>query len=110
MAEKLKPCPFCGGEAEMTGDDHTAFYLCRVRCLNCNGNAGRYFQTQAEALAAWNQRTESREREAMEKLRAMNCLWMWDGDTLWAIASAGSKVKVFNDPVDAILAASDNSV
>lgn len=63
MAE-LKPCPFCGGKAEMTGDDNPVFFLCRVHCLHCNGNSGRYFRTQAEAITAWNQRTEPREREA----------------------------------------------
>ena len=109
MAEKLKPCPFCGGEAEMTGDDHTAFYLCRVRCLNCNGNAGRYFQTQAEALAAWNQRTESREREAIESIRFIAD--QYDTRPLWWTHDVvKTRFHQIRDKCDAILAAGEKSV
>ena len=60
MAEqKLKPCPFCGGEAESDfGFDHnnkTYFY---VTCLKCGGETNHY-KTKAEAITAWNPRPEN---------------------------------------------------
>lgn len=45
---KLKPCPFCGSE------DLKAF-IPYVRCLACFAT-GPERLTQAEAIAAWNQR------------------------------------------------------
>lgn len=74
-SEALKSCPFCGGEASGTGhtrysraltditwDDGSpvteAFF---VNCVKCgaqsrSGIVGGY-QTQADAIAAWNTRT-----------------------------------------------------
>ena len=60
--DKLKPCPFCGGEA------HTFHnYLWHVKC---DGTGGNYycvmgfgaFVTEAEAIAAWNRRAETVEQ------------------------------------------------
>lgn len=78
MMENLKPCPFCGGEAEMC---HGSIYISKVvkaRCTKCrvstdfvfinhpsiNIRTGkvdettRYTEQQAEekAAAAWNRR------------------------------------------------------
>ncbi len=74
-AAALLPCPFCGGDAYGTG--HTqyarplvdttwkdglpiteAFFCGCVSCGITNGKAGLVggYQTQAEALAAWNTR------------------------------------------------------
>ncbi len=56
MSEKLKPCPFCGGEASMSigrnGENEQLMY---VECVSCAGMANmcRY---RAEAVTAWNTR------------------------------------------------------
>lgn len=52
--EKLKPCPFCGGEAEvvMSGGDR------RVDCKKC-GARSDWYDTEVEAVAAWNNRADS---------------------------------------------------
>lgn len=54
---ELKPCPFCGGEAEImsSGDGFTS-----IGCLVCNPLFGIMLQktSRAEAIAAWNTRTE----------------------------------------------------
>lgn len=58
---ELKPCPFCGGQAETRLDDRWW-----VHCVNCtceigfegmdeNGCYG-HFETEAKAIDAWNTR------------------------------------------------------
>jgi Lar family restriction alleviation protein len=71
MDEKLKPCPFCGGEASVgtcqtsdteflrlngLKDDHT-FYS--VNCITCGTNNRGIcygYKTKAEAIEHWNTR------------------------------------------------------
>lgn len=60
MSEPLKDCPFCGGQAKAFG-----FH---VYCEIC-GVATMIFQTQADAVMAWNRRTEDHE-----------LAWMFDDD------------------------------
>jgi Lar family restriction alleviation protein len=63
MTDKLKPCPFCGGNAEMTKENHGIGrpFVYRVGCLtiNCCGRVmtqtGQH--TKAEASELWNTRT-----------------------------------------------------
>ena len=56
---KLKPCPFCGGEAvmhEMATDDWC------VWCLECL--CGMYgFNTEQEAIETWNKRVPQEENQ-----------------------------------------------
>ena len=58
MTEVLKPCPFCGGEAELR-DPHGAFSrLAAVFCNDCEIRG--QLQVDAEtAIAAWNTRVPS---------------------------------------------------
>lgn len=57
--EELKPCPFCGGEAEivMSGGDR------RVECKKC-GARSDWYDTEAEAIAAWNRRNYSEKQNS----------------------------------------------
>lgn len=55
---ELKPCPFCGGEAEtLTAESMHGGNLYGVMCVNCAGRSDVY-DTEAEAIAAWNTRAE----------------------------------------------------
>lgn len=58
--EKLKPCPFCGGEAVV----HTLGTGYMVECLEC---AVRTVceNTKAEAIAAWNGRASVKQNAEM---------------------------------------------
>lgn len=50
---KLKPCPFCGGNATTVESDPTGeFFIC---CESCKAFVGVY-ATENEAVAAWNRR------------------------------------------------------
>ena len=53
---KLKPCPFCGGEARWANDDENW-----IECSYC-GVETRFFDDTQEAIKAWNR------REPMERI------------------------------------------
>lgn len=57
MSIDLKPCPFCGGEAEFGGNYHTGFF---VECLSCGTNdpLPNLNFSMDEVAAAWNTRAE----------------------------------------------------
>ena len=56
---KLKPCPFCGGEAIQIFDVYDGTYVygcCTIRCVgNAITNKMR-LKTDKEAIEAWNRR------------------------------------------------------
>lgn len=56
--EELKPCPFCGGEADCNKTGIYEYYgipLWWVECLSCGINTGGY-NTRGEAIETWNRR------------------------------------------------------
>ena len=55
MIEELKPCPFCGGDAEITKWHEGYFVECKKQ--RCGGTIGAY-KTEEEAIEAWNTRAE----------------------------------------------------
>lgn len=56
MAETLKPCPLCGGEAmEFTGED-AAPHRWTVECAVCGAHVGS--DARCKARAKWNRRAE----------------------------------------------------
>ncbi|MDD4565493.1 MAG: Lar family restriction alleviation protein [Eubacteriales bacterium] len=50
MDKRLKPCPFCEGDARLA-----LWGQYRVYCIECRANSGDYL-TDKEAIIAWNQR------------------------------------------------------
>lgn len=59
---ELKPCPFCGGEANTLHRPHVIDWRYSVGCNDdeCRGFIGLswLYKTEAEAIAAWNTRAE----------------------------------------------------
>ena len=62
---ELKPCPFCGGEAEM-GRRHSCYdkwepsdYIPRCKDTKCMGRTTRRFKTEQAAIEAWNRRVDN---------------------------------------------------
>ncbi len=55
MSDQLKPCPFCGGKAELwrAHAERTAWIACMSKCSVLVSNEHK---TDAEAIAAWNHR------------------------------------------------------
>lgn len=53
---KLKPCPFCGGKAQVIQSyRHYKEGKCAIRCVVC-GN-GTLLMTEEAATKAWNKRS-----------------------------------------------------
>ena len=54
----LKPCPFCGGPAELWQwrEGRPAWIACVGECVVL---VSREYKTDDEAIAAWNRRTET---------------------------------------------------
>lgn len=83
MNEKLKPCPFCGGEAEINrGYSFGMTYIYEVECENCKALMG-VFESEAEAIEAWNRRTEEHKGgwiSVSERLpeESLNSVLGWD--------------------------------
>jgi Lar family restriction alleviation protein len=53
-SEELKPCPFCGGEAEMRLYDCEYF----AQCIECFNSTAADHQTKEAAASAWNRRAQ----------------------------------------------------
>ena len=59
---KLKPCPFCGGEAVIEKTPNTKTF--RARCTKCPCDLGRYWYfSKAAAKKAWNERANEGEQK-----------------------------------------------
>lgn len=53
MAERLKPCPFCGGSSDLAAAGLTFAVICTDCGTEMEGH------TEAEAVALWNRRAET---------------------------------------------------
>jgi Lar family restriction alleviation protein len=54
---KLKPCPFCGSEDIKCKDFSRTYDIWFIQCQDC-GATFPHFDTEAEAIEAWNTRHE----------------------------------------------------
>lgn len=56
---ELKPCPYCGGEAEMIITCHVPHgheYTPRCKDTRCAGRLTKKWLSEEAAIAAWNRR------------------------------------------------------
>lgn len=55
MSEKLKPCPFCGGDAVFNGESY--HFGGQVECQNSDCEViGPFRDAEHDAVVAWNTR------------------------------------------------------
>lgn len=59
MTSKLKPCPFCGGEASKERFIDIACWLWHISCKKCM-SVCQFGKTEKQAVAAWNTRKEDK--------------------------------------------------
>ena len=74
MSEKLLPCPFCGGEAEVIFDGDGEMSAVAVKCKDCGITTIHYLDDTRKAIEAWNRRVEPKEPKE-PKERAENAQW-----------------------------------
>ena len=55
--EKLKPCPFCGGEAKIMKMGYPHW----VYCLECGAKVHGGTTSEKDSIKAWNRRAERSE-------------------------------------------------
>ena len=82
MQVELKPCPFCGGDnaSQFFHADTGYGASWHVECLAKDCGAGTsFYDTEAEAIAAWNRRHQAR-AEVVGEIVA----WLEDYDPLLA--------------------------
>ena len=83
--EKLKPCPFCGGEALLTatGNDHTKKRFINIKCQECKvqrtDGAIRHDMDWlcSVAVKLWNNRTTV-PLPVVEEVLKSNTEFLWD--------------------------------
>lgn len=62
--EKLKPCPFCGGEASLKIVPHIPFgndYTPQCTVTSCAGRLTKKWMSKRSAIEAWNRRASDAE-------------------------------------------------
>ena len=59
--EKLKPCPFCGGEATANESSWRGWWHGWVICKNCGATIDK--PTKKETIEAWNKRYKEQDDE-----------------------------------------------
>ena len=70
MTEKLKSCPFCGGEARLK----SSHGFNSVSCGNCGMEYPVSFDTRKKAAAVWNKRSiEDALQKELDEAREDNC-------------------------------------
>lgn len=56
--DELKPCPFCGGKAEIIGGP-SKYGLKQIRCTKCC-NCTAFWKGRKKAIEMWNIRVDNR--------------------------------------------------
>lgn len=56
---ELKPCPFCGGKAEIVRTENWEKFRFYATCLDCGVETPRTARTVTEAAKKWNRRADN---------------------------------------------------
>lgn len=61
MKDKLKPCPFCGGEAELVLSLSSSGMVYSIECnkKECPLSRTKWFNKKEKAVEMWNRRVEN---------------------------------------------------
>lgn len=63
MTKELKPCPFCGGEAQYDNDDRGREWIYCMRCNIRTKYFNSYIADENQVIEVWNRRVNIQARE-----------------------------------------------
>ena len=97
MNEELKPCPFCGGEAEKEWGIPSIFW---IKCTGC-GVEGSQHGSLDDAIKAWNTRkpidkvveqleTELKLAEEAKEIASRTNIWQFESAKGYEVALANA--------------------
>ena len=104
MNDELKPCPFCGGDAEIRTLDNGFGH--QARCKTTCGVTGKIYRFREDAIKAWN----SRPLEAAAKLEVVKRIrslieeqeeeWFLDDNPANVVADIGKELDSIEQEVN----------
>lgn len=68
---KLKPCPFCGGEAKLYRYAIDEYLSAEIKCKTCESGTKRFFDVNNDGMfitnliEAWNRRVDKKLNEEL---------------------------------------------
>lgn len=57
MNNVLKPCPFCGGEADVIEHIFEIDSTYGLQCKKCKAKTYQFYESEEKAIESWNRRT-----------------------------------------------------
>ena len=94
MADRLKSCPFCGGEAEITAFPTSKgkySYMPRCKDSSCCGRANKKWVDLDTAIYAWNRRANAVDKADFEPFEAK--LEVYKNCTVQVLIDKAMKIK-----------------
>lgn len=101
MAEELKACPFCGGDAELRLYDAQYF----VQCVQCFNSTSADHDLESSAIAAWNTRAQLPSQKGEAVATHLGWDFLDDGSRVatYFIRAAGEVApKLYTHPADQV--------
>lgn len=86
--EKIKPCPFCGGEARLFKDSHGNH---AINCEVCYCRTAPE-STKQVAIQNWNGSPMKKKLSAKAKPTEKVCRWIWSNYFRWYDLSCGESI------------------
>lgn len=69
LKNALKPCPFCGGEANVIEHRfHGLDSSYGLQCKKCKAETYQFYESEEKAIEAWNRRAGEERRVSMSDL------------------------------------------
>jgi len=84
---KIEKCPFCGGEATIDNAGGKYQAWCKHCCCI---HMGEFYNTEADAIAAWNHRTDHIGETTEKMPLTLDELRQMDGEPVWVMHQDGS--------------------